>query len=422
MLAWLAIASVSTAGVRAISAVDADTWRRDEGLIPAVADSYDQSAWDKKWLRDERRLQGQLAPSLLDETHAVEWVHPVTLASTGNETNSTEDVNTHILDWTVLSGYVLILCVVDFFFFQKMVMSFRNKAMVILFWVAGGLLFVVYMWQAHGPAEAAYWLNGYYLEYMLSVDNLLAYRVIFSSFLTPPVLVHKALSVGIGSVALFRLLLFLTIGPAFQQMRWVHNTLAVILIASGAMSVATSEEDGEALDTHNMLTVRCLKQCLGTRLWEGYDVEDHGVMVAREGQTCASLLLVVIAVIECADVMFAFDSVSAKVSVMPNVFVAYSSTILACLGLRSLYFILNDMAVHFVFLKYGVGFSLIFIGVALLASDWYPIPDWCVCAVTAAALGATIPVSLLVKPSAKEDKECAITVVSTNATSSTDTQ
>mmetsp|Transcript_1000 Transcript_1000/g.2789 ORF Transcript_1000/g.2789 Transcript_1000/m.2789 type:complete len:409 (-) Transcript_1000:83-1309(-) len=408
MNVWLAIASVSVAQVRAAPHGEWDAHEGTRGQL-----------W-KRWLREERHRKGQLEPSWLDETRA--WPGD-TLTSVGNETNSMSmgDQHAELLDWGVLASYVTLLCMIDGFVFQQMAMTWRTKVMVILFWVASGLLFVLYMWLAHGPAEAAYWLNGYYLEYMLSVDNLLAYRVIFSSFLTPSVLVHKALSVGICSVALFRLLLFLSIGPAFQEIRWVHNALAVVLIASGGMSVASTADEGEALDTQSMWTLHCLRKCFGARLWEGYDVEQHRVMVVRDGQTCASLLLVVIAVIEGADVLFAFDSVSAKVSVIPNVFIAYSSTILACLGLRSLYFILNDMAEHFIFLKYGVGFSLIFIGVELLASDWYPIPDWCVCAVTAAALAATIPVSLLARPVAKEEKE-PVDTSGSEARSSTDPQ
>ena len=70
-------------------------------------------------------------------------------------------------------------------------------------------------------------------------------------------------------------------------------------------------------------------------------------------------------VIEASDIMFAIDSVPAALSVSTNMFIVYTSNILAILGLRQLYFVLEHLQERFAYVRYGVAIILAFTGVKL---------------------------------------------------------
>ena len=70
-------------------------------------------------------------------------------------------------------------------------------------------------------------------------------------------------------------------------------------------------------------------------------------------------------VIEASDIMFAIDSVPAALSVSTNMFLVYTSNILAILGLRQLYFVLEHLQERFAYVRYGVAVILGFTGVKL---------------------------------------------------------
>merc|ERR1719335_1798135 len=94
-----------------------------------------------------------------------------------------------------------------------------------------------------------------------------------------------------------------------------------------------------------------------------------------------SLLVPVIICLELTDIVFAVDSVSAKVGQIPDQFVAYSSSVFAMFGLRALFFILEQLVRRLCFLKYGLCFILVFIGVQLMLKDFIVLPATVVCIV-----------------------------------------
>lgn len=79
----------------------------------------------------------------------------------------------------------------------------------------------------------------------------------------------------------------------------------------------------------------------------------------------ATPLLAALMVIEASDIMFAIDSVPAALSVSTNMFLVYTSNILAILGLRQLYFVLEHLQERFAYVRYGVAIILGFTGVKL---------------------------------------------------------
>jgi len=110
--------------------------------------------------------------------------------------------------------------------------------------------------------------------------------------------------------------------------------------------------------------------------WVPMTREYHGqrFMIRTNGQTRATLLLLVLIVIETTDVIFAVDSIPAIFAVTQDSFIVYTSNIFAILGLRALYFMLAGVMQMFVYLKFGLSLVLCFVGAKMLLSDIYKIP------------------------------------------------
>jgi len=77
-------------------------------------------------------------------------------------------------------------------------------------------------------------------------------------------------------------------------------------------------------------------------------------------------LLLVLIVVEVADLVFALDSIPAIFGVTTNRFIVYTSNVFAILGLRTFYFLLAGVVERFHYLKIGLGIVLAFIGIKML--------------------------------------------------------
>jgi tellurite resistance protein TerC len=106
----------------------------------------------------------------------------------------------------------------------------------------------------------------------------------------------------------------------------------------------------------------------------------------------------VLAVVEATDVVFAVDSIPAIFGITRDPFIVFTSNICAILGLRSLYFLLAGILLKFIYLKFGLGLVLAFIGLKMLAADLVHLPVQVSLGVVVAILGGSIVASLLWPP------------------------
>ena len=72
--------------------------------------------------------------------------------------------------------------------------------------------------------------------------------------------------------------------------------------------------------------------------------------------------------------LFAIDSVPAVLAISRDTFVVYTSNIAAVMGLRSLFFVLEDLIKRFHLLQPALGLVLSFVGIKMLIEKWYVIP------------------------------------------------
>eukprot|EP00931_Biecheleriopsis_adriatica_P039318 TRINITY_DN22488_c0_g2_i1.p1 TRINITY_DN22488_c0_g2~~TRINITY_DN22488_c0_g2_i1.p1 ORF type:complete len:390 (-),score=77.50 TRINITY_DN22488_c0_g2_i1:122-1216(-) len=288
-------------------------------------------------------------------------------------------------EWAVLAQTVAALLAFDFFVLRKVSASFRNHLALTVFWICIGLLFNVHIWHAYGASQALYWLSGYTLEWMLSMDNLVVFSLILTTYRTPAALVHKALYIGLAGAVLLRLCFFLVLEELLKHEAKLQVLMGCVLMFSGGQAMF-EEDDGDEGDMVDTVAVRTTQAFLGRRLEQRYDLEGQRLFVFREGQYRVTLLAFVVILLEITDLMFALDSVSAKIAAVPNQFIAYSSTVMAVFGLRAAFFIIHDLVSQIEVLKYGVAFIVAYIGVSLILSRFRQVPEWSTCAVSTGVL------------------------------------
>jgi tellurite resistance protein TerC len=102
--------------------------------------------------------------------------------------------------------------------------------------------------------------------------------------------------------------------------------------------------------------------------------------------------------------VFALDSIPAVLSITRQPFLAYTSNIMAVMGLRSLYVLLASALAKLRFLHYGLAAVLAFAAVKMLVEDWIDVSPLISLAIIALLLGVTIAASLLRPATSVPDK------------------
>merc|ERR1719380_261625 len=121
----------------------------------------------------------------------------------------------------------------------------------------------------------------------------------------------------------------------------------------------------------------------------------------------ATMLLVVVLCLEATDIIFAIDSVSAIIAEIPDLYLAYTACVFAMLGLRAMFFVIDELVKLFSLLKYGVGLILCFIGVKLLLKGYVYFPPMLVSGILFATLATSMVASVVYEKyfATEEDKD-----------------
>ncbi len=321
---------------------------------------------------------------------------------------------------------VVIMLLLDLGVFNKKSHEVSSKEATIwsVVWISLSMVFsgvVYWVFNTDGTAgshaiavekftqyQAAYWI-----EKALSVDNLFVFILVFGFFKVPKFLHDKVLFWGIIGALIFRAififagveLIELTYLPEMNvfghavKINVVMTLFGLFLIYAGIKSWGDDGDD----DNENYGDTAGAK--LIKSFWKVSDNYDGDkFFTVQNGIKMATPLLVVVAVIEFTDVLFAVDSIPAIFAISNDPFILYTSNIFAILGLRSLYFLLANFIHMFSKLPYGLAIILAFIGVKMLIAPWYHITS----PVSLGIVGGVLVISVLLSimfPDKKEDEE-----------------
>jgi tellurite resistance protein TerC len=259
----------------------------------------------------------------------------------------------------------------------------------IWFALAMGFAALVFFWQ--GRQVAIEFVTGYVLELSLSVDNLFIFLLIFRYFAVPEEYQHRVLFWGILGALLMRATFILAGIGLIQRFHWIFYVLGALLVFSGFRLAFSGEHKVDPAKNPVVKAIRRLMPVTDTfqqgkffvRGWKG----NPGIY--------ATPLLVVLAVVETTDLLFAVDSIPAVLAITLNAFIVYSANVFAILGLRSLFFAISGLMKVFRFLHKGLALILILTGAKMIAADYYKVPTLAMLAVVALILAVSIVFSIV---------------------------
>jgi tellurite resistance protein TerC len=294
--------------------------------------------------------------------------------------------------WILFNLFALGMLVLDLVVFQRRrgAMSSREALAWSAMWIALAAVFagVLFFWQ--GRQVALEFVTGYVLELSLSVDNLFIFLVIFRYFSVPEQHQRSVLFWGIIGALVMRGVFILAGVGLIERFHWVLYFFGALLIYSGIRLGFSGEHQ---VDPAKNPAVRVLR-----RLMPVTDDYQGGRFLVRgwKGKPglYATPLLVVLAVIETTDLLFAVDSIPAVLAVTLNAFIVYTSNVFAILGLRSMFFAVSGLMKAFRFLHTGLAVVLVLVGVKMISADYFPVPTLVTLGAVAVVLAVSIGASI----------------------------
>lgn len=291
--------------------------------------------------------------------------------------------------WISFNVFVLGMLAIDLGIFHRKAhaVSMKEAATWSTVWIALALIFNAGIYYAWGKDKALEFLTGYVIEKALSVDNLFVFLMIFQYFATPAIYQHRVLFWGIVGALVLRAI-FIAAGAALlAAFHWMIYVFGAFLIITGIKMLLQGDEK---IEPDKNPVVRLFQRFIP--IVKEYDGQKF--FVRKNGKTYATLLMLVLVVVETTDVIFAVDSIPAIFAITLDPFIVYTSNVFAILGLRALYFLLAGVMDMFIYLKIGLSLVLCFVGAKMMIVDIYKIPIGVSLGVVGGILALSVIVSL----------------------------
>jgi tellurite resistance protein TerC len=254
-----------------------------------------------------------------------------------------------------------------------------------ILWIAAALAFAIFVFHAQGSQSTTQYLAGYAIEESLSIDNLFVFLILFRVFNIEPSRQPKVLFWGVAGAIVMRGAFIAAGLGLLARFEWISYLFAAILLIAAIRLVLPSAQTVET-----------------TPGWIKWVARVHPVslrqdkfFVREDGRRMITVLFLALLAIELTDVVFALDSIPAVLSITRNPFLAYTSNIMAVMGLRSLYFLLAHLLTKLRFLHYGLAAVLAFAALKMLSAHWLDIGPLTSLAIVLIILGMTVALSLI---------------------------
>lgn len=290
-----------------------------------------------------------------------------------------------ILIFTIV---IVVMLLLDLGIFNKKSHVVSNKEAITwsLVWISLAMGFSGLVYYYTGATKFYEFQSAYWIEKALSVDNLFVFILVFKFFDVANQNKHKVLFWGIIGALVLRAI-FIFSGAFLIKLTYLNKLLELIgvtgfkydinlimtafglfLVYAGIKSWSSgNDEDDE--DYNNTKGAKIVRKFFNV----SNDYSGDNFFTIENGKKLATPLLVVVAVIEFTDLLFAVDSIPAIFAISNDPFILYTSNIFAILGLRALFFLLNNFIHLFSKLQYGLAIILSFIGIKMIISPFYHI-------------------------------------------------
>ena len=298
----------------------------------------------------------------------------------------------HFIMWVAFWVIVITALFIDLVILNKHHgdVTMKEAAVTVCVWVGLALFFGAAIYFVFTPEKALEYVTAYVVEYSLSIDNMFVFLMIFSYFAVPKHHQPKVLMYGIIGAVFLRFLFIFAGVQLVNAFAWLIYIFGAVLIFTAVKMITKKDKE---TDPSKNIAYKMLKKIYPLK-------PDHGTdkfFLRENGVLYATPMLAAVVVIEMSDIVFAIDSIPAVLSISRDTFIVYTSNIFAIIGLRSLYFLLSNLASQFRFLQYGVAVILFFVGIKMLISHFYHFPAAASLAVIISILAASIIISKTIK-------------------------
>ena len=271
--------------------------------------------------------------------------------------------------WHYASFVVAILGVLalDLGVFHKQahVVGFKEALGWTLLWFTLAMLFAGTLIPTLGSQRAQEFVLGYILELSLSMDNVFVIALIFAYFRVPLELQHRVLFWGVLGAFVMRGIMIGLGAALVLRFEWILYGFGAFLLFTG-IKMAFSSEEGVHPEKNPI--IRLVRRVFPVTS----DFNGQKFFTNLGGGVALTPLALVLVMVETTDLVFAVDSIPAIFGVTKHPFVVFTSNVFAILGLRSLYFFLAGLIRYFRYLKVGLAFVLVFIGLKMLVDPHIP--------------------------------------------------
>lgn len=314
---------------------------------------------------------------------------------------------------------VVVMLLLDLGIFNKKSHEVSNKEAITwsIVWISLAMLFSGLVYHYAGATKFYEFQSAYWIEKALSVDNLFVFILVFKFFDVANSNKHKVLFWGIVGALVLRAL-FIFSGAFLIELTYLNKILATMgmegfkydiniimtlfglfLVYAGIKSWSSGDDDDDE-DYNDTRGARLIRKFFSVS--DKYDGDKF--FTIENGKKLATPLLVVVAVIEFTDLLFAVDSIPAIFAISNDPFILYTSNIFAILGLRALFFLLDNFIHLFNKLPYGLAVILSFIGVKMIIAPFYHIES----VVSLMVIGGVLLISVILSimfPTKEENEE-----------------
>lgn len=252
-------------------------------------------------------------------------------------------------------------------------------------WVGAALAFGLFILHTLGGNAATQYLAGYAVEEALSIDNLFVFLLLFGLFRIDPARQPKVLFWGVGGAIVLRGVFIAAGLGLLHHFHWISYLFGAVLLAAAVRLVLPRSPEEE---THTPRWLQWLSRLHPVSL------RQDSFFVREDGRRMMTVLMLSLIAIEITDVIFALDSIPAVLSITREPFLAYTSNIMAVMGLRSLYFLLAHLLATLRFLHYGLSAVLAFAAFKMIAVPWITVSPMLSLLIIFSILAVTILASL----------------------------
>lgn len=304
--------------------------------------------------------------------------------------------------WAGFFGIVLVMLAIDLFVVgggKRHRVSVKEAAVWSGIWVIVSMTFAGLLWaylagtagREIADEKALEYVTGYLIEKSLAIDNVFVWLMLFSFFHIPLELQKRVLVYGIlGAIVMRTGMIFAGVW-LINQFHWLLYVFGAFLLVTGVKMWFMAEHSPDLERNPVIRWIRGHMKVTDQLHGERFFVmkEDGGRLVRY-----VTPLFLVLVLVELTDLIFAVDSIPAIFAITTDPFIVLTSNVFAILGLRSMYFLLADMADRFSLLKYGLALVLVFVGTKMLLIDLVKIPVLLSLGVVAVIIGGSVLLSL----------------------------